>query len=39
MKYHYHVRKTPNQPKIGEKNGKRIPVEVKAIPMVELIPE
>jgi len=33
------VRNTPSQPKIGEKNGKRIPVEVKAIPMVELIPE
>jgi hypothetical protein len=33
------VRKTPNQPRIGEKKGKKIPVEARAIAMVMDIPE
>ena len=33
------VRNTPNQPRIGAKNGNQEPVAVKARPRVELMPE
>src|SRR5665647_156642 len=33
------VRKTPTQPRKGEKKGNRAPVAVKARPRVELMPE
>ena len=33
------VSATPSQPRSGEKNGKRKPVEAKASPMVESEPE
>ena len=33
------VRKTPSQPRMGEKMGNRAPVAVKARPRMELMPE